>query len=321
MSTNKLTTLEQLKLLATRVKSEDDVLAGKIAEIAADIEGIVATGGEANVLEGVKVNGRALAITDKMVDLLIASGTENGTISVNGAAVAIKGLQALAYKAQISESDLDAALKASIAAKATQADLSALTVRVTTAEGDITELQGSVEALRDAGYQTAAQVEAIAQAAVAASGHAKFVVAESDPTAEGFAAQDNVMYLYMNAGTGHYDIYAKAGGSVVLLDDTTVDLSQYPTEDEQAAAITAAIEALNIGDYAKAADLLAAVERITAVEARFADHYTKTEIDAKLEGYATDEEAAAAASAAVTAAQATDEEVSAMLDEVFRPEA
>lgn len=126
-----------------------------------------------------------------MVDILIASGEENGTISVNGAAVAIKGLAALAYKSEITEDELGEALKASIAAKATKADLDALTVRV----GDIEK----------AGYQTAEQV----QAAIAASGHAHFEVAKTDPTAEGFAAQANVMYLYMNSKTKHYDIYSQ----------------------------------------------------------------------------------------------------------------
>ena len=106
------------------------------------------------------------------------------------------------YKSEITEDELGEALKASIAAKATKADLDALTVRV----GDIEK----------AGYQTAEQV----QAAIAASGHAHFEVAETDPTAEGFEAQANVMYLYMNSKTKHYDIYAKVGESVVLLDDT-----------------------------------------------------------------------------------------------------
>ena len=300
---NKITTLEQLKLLATRVKSEDDALAAKIADIAADVEGLVTTGGEANVLEGVKVNGTALSITDKMVDILIASGEENGTISVNGAAVAITGLQALAYKANISEADLDEALKASIAAKATNADLEALTVRV-----------GTIEA---AGYQTAEQVQTAVQAAIAASGHAHFEETETDPTSEGFEAKENVMYLYMNGETGHYDIYAKVGDVVVLLDDTTVDLSAYAKTADVTAAIAAAISDLDIDQYATDADLNAQIARIDAVEALFASYYTKTEIDAKLEDYATDEEAATAAADAVAAATASDEEVSSMLDEVF----
>lgn len=333
---SKIITLDQFKQLATKVKTEDDALGAKISEVSTKVEGLITTGGEANVLEGVKVNGTALAITDKMVDILIASGAENGTISVNGAAVAVKGLQSLAYKSEISEDDLDAALLASIAAKATEADLNALTVRV-----------GNIEA---AGYQTAEQV----QAAIAAAGHAHFEEAESVPSAE--EAKDNTMYLVMNDDTGHYDIYAKVGGNVVLLDDTTVDLSEYAKTAEVTAAISAAISALNIDQYATDADLNAAVARIAAVEAKFdsyytsetidtmlAGYYTSTQIDSKLDGkmdksgmdaYATDEEAAAAAAGAlseaktyadgaaadaVTSAQATDAEVEAAMNEVWTP--
>ena len=71
-------------------------LGTKLETVTTKVDNLVAAGGEANILEGVKVNGAALAISDKMVDILIASGEENGTISVNGAAVAIKGLAALA---------------------------------------------------------------------------------------------------------------------------------------------------------------------------------------------------------------------------------
>ena len=37
-----------------------------------------------NVLESVKVNGVALAIAQKAVDILIATGGANGTLAVNG---------------------------------------------------------------------------------------------------------------------------------------------------------------------------------------------------------------------------------------------
>lgn len=319
----KITTLDQLQMLATRVKAEDDAIGARIDAVIEDINGLVETGGEPNVLEGVKVNGTALTITDKMVDILIASGDENGTIKVNGAAVAIKGLQDLAFKSEISEAELSEALKASIAAKATNADLEALTVRV-----------GNIEA---AGYQNAQQVQEAIQAAIAASGHAHFEEVETVPSAD--EAQENVMYLVMNATTGHYDIYAKVGDSVVLLDDTTVDLSAYAKTAEVTAAINAAITGLNIDQYATDTELNAAIERIAAVEAKFSQYYTSAQIDTMLAGYytkaevdaelakkmnvadmgayATDEEAAAAAAAAVTGAQATDAEVSSMLDEVF----
>ena len=75
---------------------------------------------------GVKVNGTALAIAEKMVDILIATGATNGTLADNGVNVAVKGLAALAYKAQVSESDLDTALKAVLDAKASGADLATL---------------------------------------------------------------------------------------------------------------------------------------------------------------------------------------------------
>lgn len=306
---SKFVNLEQIKVLANKVKSEDAALGTKLETVTTKVDNLVAAGGEANILEGVKVNGAALAISDKMVDILIASGEENGTISVNGAAVAIKGLAALAYKSEITEDELGEALKASIAAKATKADLDALTVRV----GDIEK----------AGYQTAEQV----QAAIAASGHAHFEVAETDPTAEGFEAQANVMYLYMNSKTKHYDIYAKVGESVVLLDDTTVDLSEYAKTADVTSAISTAIAALNIDQYATD-DLTAAVERVTALETAIANVYTKKEVDDKLatkmdkasmDAYATDEEAQQAAANAVAGAQATDTEFNAAMNEVWTP--
>ena len=131
---SKFVNLEQIKVLANKVKSEDAALGTKLETVTTKVDNLVAAGGEANILEGVKVNGATLTISDKIVDILIASGEENGTISVNGAAVAIKGLAALAYKSEITEDELGEALKASIAAKATKADLDAMTVRV----GDMT---------------------------------------------------------------------------------------------------------------------------------------------------------------------------------------
>lgn len=311
----KIITLNQLRMLAERVKSEDDDLAAQIQAIADDLNGIISTGGEANMLEGIKVNGQALAITDKMVDILIATGEENGTLSVNGAAVAIKGLQAMAYRAEISYTDLSEALKASIASKATSADLSSLTVRVTTAEGNITEIQGDIESLQNAGYQTSEQVQAAIQTAVSNSKHAHFEKVDAVPTAD--AAEENVMYLVMNADTGHYDIYALVSGSVELLDDTTVDLSKYSTTEQMNAAISEAVAALSIGDYAKAADLTAALARIASLESLLANYYSKTDVDAMLDAYATDAEAETIADEKIAAATATDADVTAMLDEIL----
>lgn len=91
-----------------------------------------------NVLEGVKVNGTALVIADKIVDILITTGTADGNINVNGVDVAVKGLAALAYKANVSEDELADALKAKIAS-------------IATIDGKVTTLEGQVETLNGTG--------------------------------------------------------------------------------------------------------------------------------------------------------------------------
>lgn len=115
-----LVKLAALKALAEKVKS-DYALKSELTALSGRVDDLVTAGGEPNVLTGVKVNGTALAIAEKMVDILIATGTENGSISVNGADVAIKGLAALAFKAKVSQTDLDDALAAVLANKADKA--------------------------------------------------------------------------------------------------------------------------------------------------------------------------------------------------------
>lgn len=82
----------------------------------------------------------------------------------------------------------------------------------------------------DSQFQTNAQVAQAIQTAIAATGHASFEKVDAVPSAE--EAEDNVLYLVMNSKTKHYDIYAKVSGEVVLLDDTTVDLSGYVQKEE-----------------------------------------------------------------------------------------
>ena len=66
-------------------------------------------------------------------------------------------------------------------------------------------------------------------AAIAKTGHASFQKVNAVPEAE--SAQTNILYLVMNSKTKHYDIYAKVENEMVLLDDTTVDLSNYVQKD------------------------------------------------------------------------------------------
>mgnify|MGYP000839844469 FL=1 len=84
----------------------------------------------------------------------------------------------------------------------------------------------TLEALKS----TAARLQQEWLKSISKAGHARFEVAEAIPDAS--AAQENIMYLVMNDKTQYYDIYAKVEGAVVLLDDTTVDLSGYATKEQ-----------------------------------------------------------------------------------------
>ena len=110
-------------------------------------------------------------------------------------------LGSLAKKSEISEADLSAALKSVIDGKMDAAD-----------------------------SMTTEAINSAIATAIAKSAHARFEKVENVPSND--EAQDNVLYLVMNAATGYYDIYAKVGEEVVRLDDTTVDLSNYATIEQ-----------------------------------------------------------------------------------------
>lgn len=93
------------------------------------------------------------------------------------------------------------------------------------------------ELKNDLVFQTKSEVDAAILAGISKSGHASFKKVSKIPTPE--EAEENVLYLVFNSSTEHYDIYAKVQEdngdySVVLLDDTTVDLSNYATLEQLA---------------------------------------------------------------------------------------
>ena len=102
------------------------------------------------------------------------------------------------------------------------------------AEAEIAAVKASIptkvsQLANDSNYQTNAQVATAIQQAISKSGHASFQKVDAVPEAE--TAQTNILYLVMNDETSHYDIYAKVDNEMVLLDDTTVDLSNYVQKD------------------------------------------------------------------------------------------
>lgn len=95
---------------------------------------------------------------------------------------------------------------------------------------DITVPTKVSELNNDSQFQTNTEVAQAIQTAIAKTGHASFRKVDAVPEAE--SAEENVMYLVMNNKTKHYDIYAKVENEVVLLDDTTVDLTNYVEKEE-----------------------------------------------------------------------------------------
>lgn len=225
------TSLDQLKLLATRAQQQ-------VAALSSRVDDLVTAGGEPNKIEKIQVNGVELEILDGKI----------------------------------------------------------VNVVVPTKVGDLTN---------DQEYQTATQMATAIQTAISKTGHASFQKVDAVPAAD--AAEENILYLVMNADTGHYDIYALIGESVELLDDTTVDLTAYATTAEMTTALTGKVDkedgkGLSTNDYtdAEKAKLSGVAEGATKVEA------SETNGNVKINGVET---------AVVTFA--TDAEVTAMLDEVF----
>lgn len=275
----KLTRLSHLQSLATRVKGQIDDINGRIDDL-------VTAGGEPNVLVGVKVNGTALAIAEKMVDILIATGSENGTIAVNNVDVAIKGLAALAYKAQVSEADLDAALKAIIDAKAAQSDVTALQNAVNTLNGTGA---GSVkktvdDAIND--FATNVSDDGVINA------YKELIdwVAEHGPEAAEMSAAiqtnaNDIDALEQLVGTLPEGATSTNVVSYIAEAIAAIGISNYYTKTEADAAVTQALAAYytkteidnKFAAYSTTTQMDAAIK---AVDDKFASYYTKTEVDA-----------------------------------------
>ena len=97
-----------------------------------------------------------------------------------------------------------------------------------------------LEALKKLAARAKRDADIQVKKAIAEAGHAKFEKVEVLPEVlpEVADAIENVMYLLHNAETNHYDIYAKIGDKLEQLDDTSIDLSGYVEKEEGKELIT-----------------------------------------------------------------------------------
>ncbi len=240
--TSKLTKLAALKALAQKVQNSY-ALQKDLTALSKRVDGLVTAGGEPNKLEGIKVNGTLLTLADKIADIIIQESTANGNISVNNVDVPIHGLAALAYKSEVSESDLAATLKAILDAKAKQADLDTLT-----GTGE-----GSISKMIDAAIN-------------------KFATDVTD---------DNVVNSYkelIDWVATHGPEATQMAGDISANKTAIADLKTLvgtlpkgATSTTVVAYITEAINALSISDYAKTTEVTAAIATALADYAKTSD--------------------------------------------------
>ena len=240
--TSKLTKLAALKALAQKVQS-DYALKKDLTALSNKVEGLITAGGEPNKLEGIKVNGTLLTLTDKIADILIKESTVNGNISVNNVDVPIHGLAALAYKSEVGEGDLASALKAVIDSKAKQADLDVLT-------GDG---EGSINKKIDAAINKFA------------TDVTDDKVVNSYKELIDWVAQHGPEATKMASGISENKT------AIANLKTLVGTLPEGATSTTVVAYITEAINALSIGDYAKTTEVTAAISTALAAYAKTND--------------------------------------------------
>ena len=275
-NTEKLTKLAALKALAQKVQS-DYATKATVNALSGRVDALDAVGAQANVIEGVKVNGALLALTDKIADILIAEGATNGTIKVNNVDIAVRGLAALAYKSEVTEADLAASLKAIIDAKAKQSDLDTLT-----GSGD-----GSISKMIDDAFNdfaTKVTDDGVVNSYKELIDWAATHGAEATEMASGISANTTAIN---NLKTFVGNLPEGAASSTVV------------------GYIAEAIAALSIGDYAKTTEVTQAINTALADYYKKSETYSKTELDTKFGDYVP------------TSSIATDAEVNEMLTEVF----
>ena len=267
MSDNRILVFDNLSAFAAELKSKYARKA-TVEELAAKVNALEVTGGQANVIEEIQVNGVKQTVTDKKVNLAIA--TKVSELQNDAKYQSDAEVQALIDAAV-------AALKIGDYAKA--ADLTAAVERIGAIEADYlkaadkTELQGNIDTVSGKvttliGEDADKSVRTIANEELA-----KQLVAEG--------AKESLDTLAEIAAwiQSHPDDASAMNEAIVALQN------KVDTGDKTVSAyVTDAIAALSIGDYAKAADLTALAARVKAIEDDYLKAADKTELQDAING-------------------------------------
>ncbi len=163
--------------------------------ISAELVGTFEDGAEVNVIDSFKVNGSALTVTDKAVNLTITQGTTEGTINVNGEDIPVTGI---------------------VTTETLFETLSEIAYDISNIQDDVTSIQGDITTINNKldGVEAGAQVNVIEGVSVngtAVTPDANKVVNITIP-----AAAEYTITKRANAETGYAATYdLKKDGTAV----------------------------------------------------------------------------------------------------------
>lgn len=250
-----------------------DALEGKMNVVETKL-GTVAEGAQVNVIENVKVNGEALTVTDKAVDIVIPTG-------------------ALAGKDKVAESDLETALATKINGKADQTALDSVVEDIEALQGVDESLDGRlklVEAQLGDGENSVsdliatAKQEAIDAAGVAADEKDVEILAQAKKYADDEDAKIEARVDALETASDTYALIADLEALIERVTTAEGEIDTLQTEMDAVEALAAANKAAHeanaqaIALKASQVDLEAEVTRATNREAEL-----QAEIDAFVE--------------------------------------
>ena len=260
----KLTRVKHLLDLASRIKNITDAHGADIEALEQEIQDLVTTGGQPNVIEEIQVNGVKQTVADKIVNILVAtkvSELENDSD----------------YQSETEVNALiDAAIEAlKIGDYAKVSDLTSAVDRIATIEGDYlkeadkTELQGNIDGVEEK-VDTLIGEDVNKSARTIASEETAKIVAGAD------TAYDTLKEIADWISTHGSDAATMQSNIVSLQNQLKgIDVGEGTVKKY----VDDAISALNIGQYALAADLTALAARVTALESTSHEHSNQTVLD------------------------------------------
>lgn len=234
-----LAKLSQLQEMGERFIGVTSGLSGRIRTLEA-------VGAQANLIERILVNGDVLSIgADKSVNIPVPTRVNQLENDASYQENKIETIQVNGSTRPITNKTVNIPIPTVVSAFTNDADYQTNVLEGVKVNGTTLTVDGEKnvdisvptkvsQLTNDKTYQTKSEVATTVNAAIAASGHASFQKVSAVPAVAD--AKENILYLVMNSGTKHYDIYAKIKGDdgnfkMELLDDTTVDLSGYVTKE------------------------------------------------------------------------------------------